>query len=111
MPKRDCCGSLPTPRRWRRPSRRWSAGGCSGKRALGVRGVRASLLSPELLREQLRAILRVKPTAACRILLPMITDVSEVESVRRILNELCLEAGCPSPPLGVMIETPAAALL
>jgi len=79
--------------------------------ALGVRGVRASLWSPELLREQLRAILQVEPLAACRILLPMITDVSEVESVRRILNELCQEAGCVSPPLGVMIETPASALL
>jgi phosphoenolpyruvate-protein phosphotransferase len=79
--------------------------------ALGVRGVRASLWRPDLLREQLRAILQVEPLAACRILLPMITDVSEVESVRRILDELCQEAGCVSPPLGVMIETPASALL
>lgn len=79
--------------------------------ALGVRGVRASLSSPELLREQLRAILRVEPLAACRILLPMITDVFEVESVRQMLEELCREAGCPTPLLGVMIETPAAALI
>ncbi|HKS21260.1 MAG TPA: putative PEP-binding protein, partial [Thermoanaerobaculia bacterium] len=75
--------------------------------ALGVRGVRASLAYPELLRDQLRAILRVEPWAAIRILLPMITDVAEVESVRRILNEL----GHDSPSLGVMIETPASALL
>jgi phosphoenolpyruvate-protein phosphotransferase len=79
--------------------------------ALGVRGVRASLRNPELLREQLCAILRVEPLAACRILLPMITDVSEVQSVREILNELCRELGCTAPPLGVMIETPASALL
>jgi multiphosphoryl transfer protein len=79
--------------------------------ALGVRGVRASLSAPELLRDQLRAILRVEPLTDCRILLPMITDVAEVESVRRVLTELCEETGCASPLLGVMIETPAAALI
>ncbi len=79
--------------------------------ALGVRGIRASLRNPALLGEQLRAILRVRPLTACRILLPMITDVSEVQSVRRILDALCAELGCAAPPLGVMIETPAAALL
>ena len=79
--------------------------------ALGVRGVRASLWKPDLFRDQLRAILRVEPTAACRIMLPMITDRSEVESVRRILEELCAETGRSAPQLGVMIETPAAALL
>jgi phosphocarrier protein FPr/phosphocarrier protein len=79
--------------------------------ALGVRGVRASLRNRELLREQLRAILRVEPREACRILLPMITDVAEVQSVRRILDELCRESGRVAPPLGVMIETPASALL
>jgi len=79
--------------------------------ALGVRGVRASLKSPDLLRTQLHAILRVEPLAACWILVPMITDVSEVQSVRQILTELCDRLGCPTPPLGVMIETPASALL
>jgi phosphoenolpyruvate-protein phosphotransferase len=79
--------------------------------ALGVRGVRASLRNPELLREQLCAILRVEPLASCRILLPMITDVAEVQSVREMLAELCRQLGCTTPPLGVMIETPASALL
>ncbi|HEX9160624.1 MAG TPA: phosphoenolpyruvate--protein phosphotransferase [Thermoanaerobaculia bacterium] len=75
--------------------------------ALGVRGVRASLRNPELLRDQLRAILRVEPLPSCRILLPMITDPCEVQRVREILKELT--AGSV-PPLGVMVETPAAAL-
>jgi phosphoenolpyruvate-protein kinase (PTS system EI component) len=79
--------------------------------ALGVRGVRASLRDPELLRDQLHAILRVEPRAACRILVPMITDVAEVQSVRQIVAELCRQLGRPAPPLGVMIETPASALL
>ncbi|HWW60554.1 MAG TPA: phosphoenolpyruvate--protein phosphotransferase, partial [Thermoanaerobaculia bacterium] len=79
--------------------------------ALGVRGVRASLRNRELLRDQLHAILRIEPLAACRILLPMITDVAEVRSARAILDELCERLGCAAPPLGVMIETPASALL
>jgi phosphocarrier protein FPr/phosphocarrier protein len=79
--------------------------------ALGIRGMRASLRAPELLRTQLQAILRVEPFAACRILVPMITDVAEVQSVRQILNELCEQLDRTVPPLGVMIETPAAAML
>ncbi|HJW94766.1 MAG TPA: phosphoenolpyruvate--protein phosphotransferase [Thermoanaerobaculia bacterium] len=79
--------------------------------ALGVRGVRASLRNPELLRDQLRAILRVEPLTSCRILVPMITDVAELRSVRELLDALCRELGCIAPPLGVMIETPASALL
>jgi phosphoenolpyruvate-protein phosphotransferase len=79
--------------------------------ALGVRGVRATLRNPALLREQLHAILLVQPSAACRILLPMITDVREVQSVREMLDDLCRQLGRAAPPLGVMIETPASALL
>jgi multiphosphoryl transfer protein len=72
--------------------------------ALGVRGVRASLKQPELLRAQLRAILQVKPAA--RIMLPMVNDVAEILAVRAVLSELGGDA-----ELGVMIETPAAAML
>ena len=79
--------------------------------ALGVRGIRAGLWRPEILQTQLRAILSVKPLSVCRILLPMITDHGEVESVRTILNDLSRELRCAVPPLGVMIETPAAALM
>jgi multiphosphoryl transfer protein len=79
--------------------------------ALGVRGVRASLTNPELLREQLHAILRIEPPGAFRILVPMITDVLEMRSVRFICDELCRELGVAAPSLGAMIETPAAALL
>ncbi|HEU4523139.1 MAG TPA: putative PEP-binding protein [Thermoanaerobaculia bacterium] len=78
--------------------------------ALGVRGIRAGLWRPELLRAQLRAILSVKPLDACRILVPMITDAAEVERVRRILEELSEELRGAVPALGMMIETPAAAL-
>jgi phosphocarrier protein FPr/phosphocarrier protein len=79
--------------------------------ALGLRGVRTSLWRPDLLEVQLRALLGVRPAAQLRILLPMITDVAEVRTVRDKLDALCAELGRARPPLGAMIETPAAALL
>jgi phosphocarrier protein FPr/phosphocarrier protein len=77
--------------------------------ALGLRGIRTSLWRPELLDVQLRALLAVRP--AVRILLPMITDVSEIALVRTRLAELARGLGVPVPSLGAMIETPAAAML
>lgn len=80
--------------------------------ALGLRGIRASLDYPDLLRAQLRAILRVRPASVCRILLPMVTDVADVRLVRTLLAEAAGELGfAQAPPLGAMIETPASALL
>lgn len=80
--------------------------------ALGLRGVRTSLWRPDLLRAQLRAILRVSPAGQCRILLPMVTDVAEIVAVRRMLDDAARELDV-SPPVqvGVMIETPASALI
>jgi multiphosphoryl transfer protein len=80
--------------------------------ALGLRGVRTSLWRPDLLRIQLRAILRVRPVGQCRILLPMITDAGEIRAVRSMLNDLRREEGYPEPiALGAMIETPASAVM
>ena len=80
--------------------------------ALGLRGVRTSLAFPELLRTQLRAVLAVREPAQCRLLLPMISDVEEIRAVREVLDELCRELGRAEPiAVGVMIETPAAAVL
>ena len=80
--------------------------------ALGLRGVRTSLWRPDLLRIQLRAILRVRPVGQCRILLPMVTDVGEIRAVRSMLDELRREEGYREPiALGAMIETPASAVM
>jgi len=80
--------------------------------ALGLRGVRTSLWRPDLLRVQLRAILRVRPVEQCRILLPMITDPAEIRAVRRMLDEVRRELGITSAvPVGAMIETPASAVI
>ena len=79
--------------------------------ALGLRGIRTALRHPELLRTQLRAALRVTPSGVVRILLPMITDATEVRTVREIVNELQTQLGLRAPvEIGAMIETPAAAL-
>jgi multiphosphoryl transfer protein len=80
--------------------------------ALGLRGVRTSLWRPDLLRVQLRAILRVQPAGRCRVLLPMITDTAEIRAVRRMIDDVRRELRITgSIPVGAMIETPAAALL
>lgn len=80
--------------------------------ALGLRGVRASLRQPELLAAQLRAILRVSAPGERRILLPMICDLADLRAVRAALDEAVAELKpATRPKLGVMIETPASALL
>ncbi len=80
--------------------------------ALGLRGVRTSLIYPDLLRTQLRAALRVQPRGCVRVLIPMITDVAEILAVRRVMDELVAELGVAGGiEVGAMIETPAAALM
>ena len=79
--------------------------------ALGLRGVRTGLVHRDVLVAQLEAILAVDPPGQCQVLLPMVTDLSDVRTVRSLLESLARGAGRPVPALGVMIETPAAALL
>ena len=80
--------------------------------ALGIRGIRLCQQSPELLRTQLQALLQVERTAPLQIMIPMISAIEEVLQVRTLLDELKAETA-PScdARLGVMIETPAAALI
>lgn len=79
--------------------------------ALGLRGLRTSLARPDLLATQLRAIVRVAPAGQCRVLLPMVTEPDEVRAVRAQLANLSAELNVAAPKLGIMIETPASALL
>ena len=84
--------------------------------ALGVRGIRLSLRHPELFRTQLCALLRASCEGDIRIMLPMITSSSEILRARKLLadaEEELKQRQMPyrMPPLGIMIETPAAALL
>ncbi|WP_240609530.1 phosphoenolpyruvate--protein phosphotransferase [Phenylobacterium deserti] len=80
--------------------------------ALGVRGVRLLLRRPQLLKAQLRAILRAAPVGACSIMVPMVARMSELRAVRSALDDARKELDLDhAPELGVMIETPAAAMV
>lgn len=78
---------------------------------LGLRGIRLAQARPEILDQQLRALLQVRPLRRCRILLPMVTEVDELLQIRQQVEALCVELNITErPEIGVMIEVPAAAL-
>ncbi len=83
---------------------------------LGWRAVRVLLEEPELFRVQLRAILRASAHGDVRIMVPLVNDVDEIVRVRELLEEEEAKLRRDGIPynsgykLGVMIETPAAAL-
>ena len=79
--------------------------------ALGLRGVRVSLWKPDLLLTQLRAILAGIPAAQCRIMVPMIASLAELRAVRTLLDAAREELAIREKvALGIMVETPAAAV-
>lgn len=79
---------------------------------LGVRGIRVSRRRPDLLRQQFRAILKVSPVCAVRIMLPMVADLGELRWARTIFEEEKAALGIVEKvPLGIMIEVPAAVAL
>ncbi|MDO5620281.1 MAG: phosphoenolpyruvate--protein phosphotransferase [Paracoccus sp. (in: a-proteobacteria)] len=80
--------------------------------ALGLRGIRMSLFQPELLRDQIRAILRVKPYGVVKLLLPMIATLEDLRNVRAVIDAEMAALGRAEPiELGVMVEVPSVALL
>jgi phosphotransferase system enzyme I (PtsI) len=84
--------------------------------ALGVRGVRLSLRTPQLMRTQLRAILRTTGYGPVRILVPMVSCAEEIDTVRRMIKECARDLRSEGHEiadhfeLGAMIEVPAAAI-
>jgi phosphoenolpyruvate-protein phosphotransferase (PTS system enzyme I) len=82
---------------------------------LGLRGIRLSLARPEVFRAQLRALCRAAVHGALKVMLPMIAVPSELDRAAAMLDEefAGLKAkgiACARPPLGIMVEVPAAAL-
>jgi phosphotransferase system enzyme I (PtsI) len=83
---------------------------------LGWRAIRMCLDEPELFRTQLRALLRAGMHGDVRIMLPLIVSVEEVRQARRLLDEAASELDARGVvyrhdlPLGIMVETPAAAV-
>jgi phosphocarrier protein FPr/phosphocarrier protein len=74
---------------------------------MGLRGIRAGFHWPDLLRTQLSAALRVRPVGQCRIMLPMVSSVDEIRTAQALIQEL---SEVPAS-IGIMVETPAAALM
>ncbi len=84
--------------------------------ALGCRGIRVCLTRPEIFKTQLRALFRAAQFGNLKIMYPMITGMDEVWQIKKIVQEVkaeLTEAGIcfKEPKQGVMIETPAAALI
>jgi phosphoenolpyruvate-protein phosphotransferase len=76
---------------------------------LGWRSIRLLLDREEVFATQLRAILRANARGNLRILIPMLTSIEELDQTRAILRSQAEVLGLSKlPPLGVMIETPAA---
>ncbi len=85
--------------------------------ALGLRGLRLLLRHPAVLETQLAAILRASVAGPTRVMLPMVTTLAELRAAREIYERVGrrvrrrgVKLGEKLPPLGVMIETPAAAI-
>ncbi|MEZ5460598.1 phosphoenolpyruvate--protein phosphotransferase [Dokdonella sp.] len=84
--------------------------------ALGVRGVRLSLRTPQLMHTQLRAILRTTSYGPVRILIPMVSSIEEIVTVRRMILECARQLRYEGHQItdqfevGAMIEVPAAAI-
>jgi phosphotransferase system enzyme I (PtsI) len=83
--------------------------------ALGLRGIRLCLDREDLFRTQLRALVRAARDRELAILLPMLCDLGELRKARGILADVQAELAKRGAPaavsLGVMVETPAAALI
>ena len=82
---------------------------------LGLRGLRLCLERPELFRPQVRALLRAAVLGPLKVMLPMVAIAAELAEARAVfagcLAELLAEgAEARLPPLGIMVETPAAAI-
>ena len=83
---------------------------------MGLRAIRMSLFYPQVFRTQLRALYRASIYGNLKIMLPLITDVSQVETVLGIARgvQLSLKSeGIPyrtDVPIGIMVETAAAAI-
>lgn len=84
---------------------------------MGLRGVRLFLRHTDLFKTQLRAILRAAVKGRVGVLIPMVSSLGEIQSVRRLLQQALAELqaeGAETPKkveLGIMVEIPSAAMM
>lgn len=84
---------------------------------LGLRSIRLSLRNPEIFVPQLRAILRASALGDVRVMFPLITTLPELQQAKGLLAQAMAELQdegvpfCREIPVGMMVESPAAAVL
>lgn len=78
--------------------------------ALGRRGIRLMREYPELIQTQIQACLALRKDFAIKLLIPMVCLPEDVKFVRERLDAQCETLDIAAPPLGAMLETPAATL-
>jgi phosphotransferase system enzyme I (PtsI) len=83
---------------------------------LGTRGIRLSLARPDIFRVQLRAMARAAVHGAVKIMLPMVTVPQEIDTAAALLDDVVADlqrqgTACVRPPLGIMVEVPAVAIV
>ncbi|WP_148713825.1 phosphoenolpyruvate--protein phosphotransferase [Chitinolyticbacter meiyuanensis] len=79
---------------------------------LGVRGIRLCLAAPEILRTQVRAILRAAPYAKLHVMFPMIASLEEVREAKAVIAEERAALGITADiKVGIMVEVPSTAVM
>ena len=86
--------------------------------ALGLRAIRLTLAFPKIFKRQISAILRASKFGKIKIMLPMVSNVSEILEAKKLINDVSKELSLKKKDfnrrnikIGVLIETPAAALI
>jgi len=79
--------------------------------AMGLRGLRVGLARPDVLVTQLRAILRAAQGRRVKIMAPMVARVCELRELQGVAAAQAALLGVDLPEIGVMVETPAAAVM
>lgn len=85
--------------------------------ALGLRGIRMCLSKTDMFTGQLRALIRASAYGKLAIMFPMIASVWEIREIKKLIKEICRRLDGDkikydhSLEIGIMIETPAAALI
>lgn len=78
---------------------------------LGVRGVRLTLQRPQVMEDQLRALLRAADNRPLRIMFPMVGQLHEWRAAKAMVERLRQEVPVADLQVGIMVEVPSAALL
>lgn len=83
---------------------------------MGFRAVRYCLENQDIFKTQIRALLRANTSGNIKIMIPMVTTLQEIRAVKEVIRECCSELKAEGKAfesdvcLGIMIETPAAAV-